>query len=150
MTLFLTLLSYLLAVPHMVGRQRKHLLVPAFFFLSPFPGTSFIRALVLCGVSLGAQLVNNLPTIHETRIWSLGWEDSLEEGMATHSSILNWRIPVDRGAWRVTVHVVSKSQTWPKWLSTYTGTCVIYILFFRFFSLLGYCKLLSTVPCVAQ
>jgi len=41
----------------------------------------------------------------------LGWEDPLEEGMATHSSILAWRIPLDRGTWWVTVHGVAKSQT---------------------------------------
>ena len=44
-------------------------------------------------------------------IQSLGWEDSLEEGMETHSYILAWRTPMDRGAWRVTVHGVTKSQT---------------------------------------
>ena len=38
-----------------------------------------------------------------------GSEDPLEEGMATHSSILAWRIPMDRGAWRATVHGVLKS-----------------------------------------
>ena len=38
------------------------------------------------------------------RVRSLGQEDPLEEGMATHSSILAWRIPMDRGAWRATVH----------------------------------------------
>jgi len=42
---------------------------------------------------------------------TLGWEDPLEEGMATHSSILAWRIPMDRGAWLATVHRVAKSQT---------------------------------------
>ena len=42
---------------------------------------------------------------------SPGWEDPLEETMATHYSILPWRIPVDRGAWQVTVHGVTKSQT---------------------------------------
>ena len=41
----------------------------------------------------------------------LGWEDPLEEGMATHSSILIWRIPMDRGAWRATADRVAKSQT---------------------------------------
>ena len=41
----------------------------------------------------------------------LGWEDPLEEGMATHSNILAWRIPMNRGAWRATVHGVAKSQT---------------------------------------
>ena len=40
-----------------------------------------------------------------------GWEDSLEEGMATQSSLLAWRIPTDRGAWQATVHGVAKSQT---------------------------------------
>ena len=42
--------------------------------------------------SLGAQLVKNLPAMQETRVPSLGGEDPLEEGMATHSSILVWRI----------------------------------------------------------
>ena len=43
--------------------------------------------------SLVAQLVKNLPTMWETWVLSLGWEDSLEKGIATHSSILAWRIP---------------------------------------------------------
>ena len=38
-------------------------------------------------------MVKNLPALYETRVRSLGWEDPLEEGMATHSSILAWRIP---------------------------------------------------------
>ena len=46
-------------------------------------------------------------------VGDLGWEDPLEEGMATHSSILGWRILIDRGAWWVTVHRVSKGQMWP-------------------------------------
>ena len=41
---------------------------------------------------------------------SLGWEDPLEEGMATHSCILAWRNPVDRAAWWATVHGITK--TW--------------------------------------
>ena len=40
-----------------------------------------------------AQRVKHLPAVQETRVQSLGWEDPLEEGMATHSSILAWRIP---------------------------------------------------------
>ena len=48
----------------------------------------------------------------ETWIRSLGWEDPLEEDMATHSNILAWGIPMDRGAWRATVHEVTKCQTW--------------------------------------
>ena len=43
--------------------------------------------------SLVAQLVKNLPAMYETWVRSLGWEDPLEKGMATHSSILAWRIP---------------------------------------------------------
>ena len=39
-----------------------------------------------------------------------GWEDPLEEGMATHSSILAWKIPMDRGAWRAAVHGVAESD----------------------------------------
>ena len=42
---------------------------------------------------------------------SLGWEDPLEEGRATHSSIPTWKIPMDRGAWQAIVHGVAKSQT---------------------------------------
>jgi len=45
------------------------------------------------GESLVAQMVKNLPVIWETLVRSLGWEDPLKEGMATHSSIHAWRIP---------------------------------------------------------
>jgi len=48
--------------------------------------------------TLLAQTVKNLPAMRETWVRSLGWEDPLEEGMATHSSILVWRIPIDTGA----------------------------------------------------
>ena len=47
--------------------------------------------------------------MRETWVHSLDWEDSLEEGMAIHSSILAWRISVDRGTWWATVHGVAKS-----------------------------------------
>ena len=43
----------------------------------------------------------------ETRVQSLGREDPLEEGMATHYSVLAWRIPTDREAWRATIHGVA-------------------------------------------
>ena len=46
---------------------------------------------------LVAQMIKDLPAM-ETCIQSLGWEDPLEKGMATHCSILAWRIPMDRGA----------------------------------------------------
>ena len=47
----------------------------------------------------------------ETWVQSLGWEDALEEGMVTHSSILSWRIPMVKGAWWPPVHGVAKSRT---------------------------------------
>jgi len=58
-----------------------------------------------------AQMVKNPTAMRDTWVPSLGWEDLLEEGMATHSSILAWRIPMDRGAWRVPVHELAKSRT---------------------------------------
>ena len=62
-------------------------------------------------VSVVVQMVKRLPAMQETQDRSLGQEDPLEVDMATHSSILPWRIPIDRGAWQVTVHGVAKSQT---------------------------------------
>ena len=58
-----------------------------------------------------AQMVKNQPAIQETWVRFLGREDPLEEGLATHSSILAWRIPMDRGAWRAPVYGVTESQT---------------------------------------
>ena len=55
-------------------------------------------------------MVKNLPAVWETWVQSLGWEDPLEKGTATHFSILAWRILRSRGAWKVTVHEVAKSQ----------------------------------------
>ena len=57
-----------------------------------------------------AQAVKKLPVVRETEVQSRGWEDPLEEGMATHSSILAWRIPLDRGAWWAIVHGVTESD----------------------------------------
>ena len=57
------------------------------------------------------QLVKNLLAMLETLVQFLGREDPTEEGMATHSSILAWRILMDRGAWQAIVHGVAKSQT---------------------------------------
>ena len=61
--------------------------------------------------SLVAQLVKNLPAMQETLVRFLGWEDLLEKEYATPSSILAWRILMDREAWWVTVHGVTKSWT---------------------------------------
>ena len=61
--------------------------------------------------SLVAQMVKSSPAMQETWVRFLGWEDPLEEEMATNSGIPAWRIPMDRGAWRGTVHGVAKSWT---------------------------------------
>ena len=63
------------------------------------------------GAFLVSQTVKNPPAVWETWVRSLDWEDPLEESMATHSSILACRIPMDRGVWQVTVHEVAKNQT---------------------------------------
>ena len=64
-----------------------------------------------CGASPVAQLVKNPPAMRETWVRSLGWENSLEEGMATRSCILAQKIPMDKAAWWATVHGVTESQT---------------------------------------
>ena len=57
-----------------------------------------------------AQTVKNLPEMQETWVRPLGWEDPLDQGSATHSSILAWRILMDRGTWQDTVHGVAESE----------------------------------------
>ena len=56
------------------------------------------------------QMVKNPPTMRETWVQSLGWEETLEESMAMHSSILAWRIPMDRGACWDAIHRVAESD----------------------------------------
>ena len=75
------------------------------FYLPPYSTPS---------ASLVDQTVKNLPALREIWVLSLGWEDPLEEGMATHSSILAWRIPKDRGACWATVHGVAKESDMAK------------------------------------
>ena len=75
------------------------------------PGEGVGYTLQYLWASLVTQMIKNLPAVLETRVQSLGWEDPLEEGRGTHTSILAWRIPFDRGAWWATVHMVAKSQT---------------------------------------
>ena len=59
----------------------------------------------------GGSGVKNLPAMPEIWVQSLGGKDSLEEGMASHSSILAWRNPMDRGTWWAVFHRVTKSRT---------------------------------------
>ena len=55
-------------------------------------------------------MVKNPPTMWEIWVRYLGWKDPLEEGMAAYSNILSWTVPMDRGAWQVTVHGVVESD----------------------------------------
>ena len=59
-----------------------------------------------------AQTVKNLPAMQQTWVQSLDWEDPLEKGMATHSSILAWRIPMDREPWRATGAITPPGSPW--------------------------------------
>ena len=61
----------------------------------------------------GGSAVKNLPALQEpqkTWVGSLGGEDPLDEGMAIHSGILAWKIPLDRRTWRATVHGTTKES----------------------------------------
>ena len=75
-----------------------------FYSLFTIPVNHFVASLV-------AQMVKNPPVMQETQLQFLGWEDTLEKGMDTNSSILAWRIPMHRGARGATVHSVTKSHT---------------------------------------
>ena len=87
-----------------------------------YPGEGIGYPLQYSWASLMAQIIKNLPALWETWVLSLGWKDPLEEGMATHSSILAWRIPTDREAWQAAIYGVTNSWTQLKGLSTHTFT----------------------------
>ena len=74
--------------------------------------------------SLVAPTGNRLPTMQETQVRSLRWEDTLEKEMATHSSILAWKIPWTE-IWLATVHGVTKSRTR---LSNFTRLVIAFLL----------------------
>ena len=78
--------------------------------LGSSPGEGIGYPLQYSWASLVAQTIKNPPATWETWVQSPGWEDPLEEGHG-NSSILAWRIPMDRGAWQVTSHGVTKSWT---------------------------------------
>ena len=102
------------AMPSSRGIFLTQELKPHLYHLLQWQAFFFFPHLVPPGVevaSLVAQMVKNLPALWETWVWSLGWKDALKESMATHSSILSWRIPMDRGAWHAIVHRVTKSWT---------------------------------------
>ena len=64
---------------------------------------------------LVAESVKNPPAVWDTWVRSLGGEDPLQEGMATHSSVLAWRIRMERGAWRAAACGVAESDTTGQW-----------------------------------
>ena len=75
--------------------------------------------------SLVVQTVKNLPVMWETWVWSLGWQDSLEKGMATHSSILAWRIPVveETGG----IQSTGLQRAGHDWATKYTYMYILYM-----------------------
>ena len=79
------------------------------FLVGKIPGEEIGYPLQYSWASLVVQMAKNLPAMWETWVRSLGWEAPLEAGTATHSSILTWRIPLDRGACQATVYGVAKS-----------------------------------------
>ena len=81
------------------------ILIPTIF------NSSLFLALILFFFSHLAQMVKSLSAVWKTRVRSPGWEDSLEKGMRTHSSILAWKIPWTEEPGRLTVHGVARSWT---------------------------------------
>ena len=75
------------------------------------PGEGIGYLLQYSWASLVAQKVMDPSAMLETWVQSLDWEEPLEEGMATHSRILSWKIAMDRGSGWATVHGITKSQT---------------------------------------
>ena len=69
-----------------------------------------------------AQVIKNPSAMRETWVRSLGWVDLLEEGLATHSSILAWKIPMDRGARQAAVRGITELDRTKK-LSLKEGEC---------------------------
>ena len=72
------------------------------------PWTAARQASLSIANSWSLLKLMSIELVMETWVQSLGWEDPLEEGTATHASILPWKIPIDRGAWWAPVHGVAK------------------------------------------
>ena len=89
----------------------KQLLICFVSLILPFLEIAHLVFCVWLWASVVAQMVKNLPAMWETWIPSLGWEDPLEKGTATHSSILAWRIPWTEEPGRLQFMGVAKSQT---------------------------------------
>ena len=111
------------------------------------PGEGISYPLQYSWASLVAQMVKNPPAVWETWVRSLGWEDPLEEGMATHSSILAWRILMDRGAWRL--QSLGQQRVRHDWATEHSTACfqfswvhLQYPMVTSMFNFLGICQAL--------
>ena len=80
-------------------------------FIITLKGHQYVSVKYGTWASLVAQTVKNLLAMWEAWVRSLSWEYPLKEHVAIHSSILTWKIPIDRAAWLATVHRVMKSWT---------------------------------------
>ena len=93
----------------------------AYWTSSYLGGSSFgviTFCLLYCSYFLMAQMVKRLPTMQETQVQSLGWEDTLEKEMATHSSILAWKIPwTEEPGWLLSM---GSQRVGHDWLSNFT------------------------------
>ena len=97
-----------------------------------FAGEGIGYPLQYSWASLVAQLVMNPPAMRETWVWSLGWEDPLEKGKATHSSILVWRIPWTvwpMGSQRVELNWETFTFTFHLFIYIYNISCFYKVMF---------------------
>ena len=78
---------------HLKGPVTLYKMWFAFSFMTPSPTSLLLTLMSTCGLPGGSDGERNPPAIRETWVQSLSWENPLEEGMVTHSSILAWRIP---------------------------------------------------------
>ena len=89
---------------HWVSDAISYSVIPLSSCLQSLPASTLLRMRILKRVDIHISMgfpgssAGNPPAVQETWVRPLGWEDPLEEGMATHSSILAWRLPMDRGA----------------------------------------------------
>ena len=93
--------------------EKHHLkhAVLLFYLHSSFP-LNFLFDIRVLGFPSGSDSKKNLPEIGETQVWSLGWEDRLEKGMATYTQYSCLENSIDRGAWQTTVQGVTRSKRW--------------------------------------
>ena len=94
-----------------VARQRQASSCSYYYLLSMNQMSAMLLLANMYSGFPAGSVVKNLFTVQEMWVRSPGWEDPPEKEMTTHSRILAWRIPMDRGAWWATVHRVTKSET---------------------------------------